>query len=162
MIALLAALAFAGPQSAVTVRVPEPGEYEAAVAATEPSAQGDWRVLVNEAGEMTAADVGNVQSDGATRLVWIARAGGEQVTPGSYAVFRLKVDCEAHTAQPVFLALRAANGANIIGQSMSEPARPYGPGSGGALVAAIVCEGQAPTGQSFPTHQAFAASAGAN
>ncbi len=158
MISLLAALAFAPPQSVVTVRVPEPGEYEAAVAGTRPAPQGDWRVLNNVAGVTTAVDVGNIHSENATRTVWVVRAGGEQVTPGAYAVFRLKLDCEARTAQPLFFALRAANGSNIFGKSTDDPALPYGSETGAARIAAIVCDGQPATGLSFPTHQALAAS----
>lgn len=90
----------------------------------------------------------------------MARAGAdEDFPPGSYFLMRIRFDCEAHSAQPLWQAVYTAAGSNIFGQSIQQEPDRYSPASGGAEIAAVVCDGQVPAGQSFPTDEAFAASA---
>jgi len=107
-----------------------------------------------------AVDIANILSEDDRRTVWLARAGGREneVALGAYSLMRIRFDCGTRTAQPIWVALRAASGANIAGQAIQQDLGPYSDASGGAEVASIVCDGQAPTGASFPTDEAFAAS----
>jgi len=106
-----------------------------------------------------AVDVANVLSEGAQRTVWVARAStGEGFPPGSYFLMRLRLDCNAETVQLRWQAVYRASGDNIFGQSVEQEPDRYSGVSSAAEIATMVCDGQAPTGQSFPTDEAFAAS----
>ena len=163
MISLLLTLSLVAQQSEPVVRLTEttPEERAADRARTGPADKGDWRPMSTAPGFAMAWDAANVEHDGDFRTVWTARAGGMDEVPGSYLVIRLRIDCVTRQARPVWTALFASSGANIFGQGVREEFASYGPDSGAARVAAVVCDGADLTGESFETDEAFAASAAA-
>jgi len=160
MISLLLTLSFLAQQSEPVVRLTEttPAERAELRARTEPSDEGEWRALSNLVNPAVALDITHVEREGDLRTFWIARTGGmDEITPGAYMVVRMQIDCEARSARPLWMAVRAPSGTNIFGQAAHDEFVSYEGQSGGAGIAAVVCEGVTPTGLSFATHQAFAA-----
>ncbi len=159
MMSLPLALTLATVQSSavITVQPSDPEERAALLRETGPAEHGDWRPMSTQPRFRMAWDAGNVERDGVFRTVHAARAGGMDEVPGSYLVTRLRIDCETRQAKPLWPALLASSGANIFGQSVSEEFALYGPESGAARIAAVACDGEPLTGESFPTDEAFAA-----
>ncbi|GAA0653323.1 surface-adhesin E family protein [Brevundimonas lenta] len=155
MIGLLFAVALAAQDAPplITVRPVAPEER------INPPAQGDWRTIWDAEDSTAGIDVASVTREGPVRKVWVARISEPLPDmPGSYSLVRMELDCDKALARPLWFAMHAASGAGIAGFVPAEAPAPYGPGSGGAAIAAMVCTDRPFVGPGFPTHQAFAAS----
>ena len=160
-LALAAALAWQDPpQNAIRPLTPEESaEFVAEIAARGPPETGDWRAVWRDAESGGALDVANVVREGSLRTVWIARAEPSHDGPaGAYGLMKIDFDCDRALARPRWFAIHAASGANLVGFAPEEDFEPYSAESGGAAIAAVICDDQPLAGPGFPTHQAFAAS----